>query len=245
MPRIFIQPGYMADGRVTLPPEEARRFFRVLRMGQGDRVDLFDGHKEYRAVILSISPRSAVLEITAENEKTSEPGINIILGQGMPKGDKLEVVVQKSVELGVSEVVPVILERSVKRPDPNDMGGRLSRLKRIATEAAQQSGRVMVPEVTACMDLTMFLEHTRTAGLKILLYEGMKAVGLRDILRSAVDVKSVSLLIGPEGGLTAGEVQEAAAAGYVAAGLGPRILRTETAGPAVISIIQYELGDMG
>ena len=147
MPRIFIPPGSVREGAVTLPEPEAKRLSRVLRMSAGDAVTLFDGEREYEAVIAAIGPKSAVLRITGEGTRRSEPPLTITLGQGLPKGDKLEWVIQKAVELGVASVVPVILLRSVKRPDAGGMERGLARMRRIATEAAQQSGRFRVPDV--------------------------------------------------------------------------------------------------
>lgn len=245
MLRIFIQPGEIIGDAVTLPEAEAKRLLRVLRMNTGDAVTLFDGSKEYSSTITALGTKSATLKITGSSERKSESPLNIVLGQGLPKGDKLEWVVQKAVELGVSAVVPVLMERSIKRPDAKDAARQLERLRKIAIEAAQQSGRLRVPEVPCMMDLPMFLQHSTDADLKIVLYEGEKTVGLRDVLHMVGGVQSVYLLIGPEGGLKEEEVDEAEAAGFIPAGLGPRILRTETAGLAALSIIQFELGDMG
>jgi len=245
MPRIFIPHGGITGDTATLPEAEAKRLSRVLRMGPGEHVTLFDGSREYSAVITSINSKSAVLKITASEEKHAEPPIRIAIGQGLPKGEKLEWALQKAVELGVTSFVPVILLRSVKRPDMEGIEKGLARLRRIATEAAQQSGRLVVPDVPCYMDLGMFVEATKGFELKVVLYEGEKTRGLKEVIRDAFGVRSVSILVGPEGGLAKDEVDEAEAAGFVPVGLGPRILRTETAGLAAISVIQYELGDIG
>ena len=245
MPRIFINPGDITGDTVVLPEPEAKRLLRVLRMSPADTVTLFDGTIEYNSVITHLGTKSATLKITGTTERKSEPTLTTVLGQGLPKGEKLEWVVQKAVELGVSAVVPVLMERSIRRPDPRDVDKQLQRLRKIAVEASQQSGRLRVPEIPCMMDLPMFLQQATGADLKIVLYEGEKTVGLRDVLHMVTDVRSVYLLIGPEGGLKEEEVDEAEAAGFIPAGLGPRILRTETAGLAALSIIQFELGDMG
>jgi 16S rRNA (uracil1498-N3)-methyltransferase len=245
MPRIFILPENIAGKTAELPEHEARRLYKVLRMAVGDPVTLIDGHREYSSRISFINSKSVKLEILGISECTSEPKIGITLGQGLPKGDKLEWVLQKSVELGVMSFVPVVMDRSVKRPEAADAEKRHARLIKIATEAVQQSGRVCVPEVTPYKDLTGFLAHTRYAGLKLLMYEGENKKGLGELLKGAGEIKSVAVLIGPEGGLTDSEVRLAESFGFISAGLGPRILRTETAGLAALSIIQYKLGDMG
>jgi 16S rRNA (uracil1498-N3)-methyltransferase len=245
MPRIFIPPEGITHHSAVLPEAEARRLLKVLRMRPGDALTLFDGRAEYEAEITSLTPKSATVKITASVPRKTESHLTIVLGQGFPKSEKFEWVIQKAAELGAASVVPVMMERSVKRPEPGDMEKRLARFRRIATEAAQQSGRLRAPEVPCFMDLPMFVEHTRPADLKVILYEGEKTRSLREVLHGAAGIKSAALLVGPEGGLTKDEVLEAEAAGYVAAGLGPRILRTETAGLAALSIIQYELGDIG
>ncbi|HEX9859559.1 MAG TPA: 16S rRNA (uracil(1498)-N(3))-methyltransferase [Nitrospirota bacterium] len=245
MPRIFIPPGCINGDTAVLPESDARRLLRVLRMGPGDAVTLFDGATEYSSRITSIGTKSAILEILESTVTASEPRLEITLGQGLPKGEKLEWVVQKAVELGVGTVVPVVMDRSVKRPDESGRGVRHDRLARIATEAAQQSGRTRVPEVAAQTGLAGFLDIVADAGLKLVFYEGSKTSSLREILHSANGVKSVAVLVGPEGGLTGDEVMLAVSRGFVAAGIGPRILRTETAGLAALSIIQFELGDIG
>lgn len=245
MPRIFVLPENIRGDRVELPEFEAKRLYKVLRMGVGDPVALIDGAREYSSRIVYINSKKVTLEILGASECASEPSIGITLGQGLPKGDKLEWVLQKSVELGVMSFVPVVMERSVKRPEERDAEKKHARLVKIATEAVQQSGRVCGPEVTPFRELPAFLAQTRYAQLKLLLYEGEKVKGLRDMLHGAGEVKSIALLAGPEGGLSESEVRLAESFGFAAVGLGPRILRTETAGLAAVSIIQYELGDMG
>ena len=245
MPRIFVLPDSLNGDIVSLPPDDAKRLYKVLRMHPGDSVTLFDGTDEYDTVITALGPKSATLKITAKINRQDAPALEILLGQGMPKGEKLEWVVQKASELGVSAVVPVIMGRSVKRPDVTGAEKKLIRLRKIAAEAARQCGRVSVPDIPCYMDLPMFLEAASGFGLKILFYEGAKTAGLRPLLHGLSGVEKVAVLIGPEGGLSPEEADEAEAAGFIAAGLGPRILRTETAGLAAISIIQYELGDMG
>jgi len=245
MPRIFIKPESITDGHATLPEAEARRLFRVLRMRPGDSVTLFDGQCEMAATIVSLNAKSAVLKVGERTGRDSEPPISITLGQGMPKGEKLEWVVQKAVELGVTALTPVVMERSVKRPDAAAAEKALTRLRRIAEEAARQSGRLRPPDIPGFMTLGEYLERTRQAELKIIFYEGEKTRGLREVLHGASDVKNVALIVGPEGGLSEEEVRLAVEAGYVPVGLGPRILRSETAGITALSLIQYELGDLG
>lgn len=243
MPRIFVPPDCITGDAVELKEAEARRLARVLRMSPGDTLTVFDGTREHACRIETLSTKSAKLAILSSVENRTEPRINITLGQGMPKGEKLELVVQKAVELGVSRIVPVVMERSVKRPDVDTR--KTERLVRIATEATQQSGRMRVPDVPPPDTLAGFLDNVEGCGLKLMFYEGERARSLRDVLDKASGVDSVAILVGPEGGLSPDEVALALSRGFVAAGLGPRILRTETAGIAALAVVQYVLGDIG
>jgi 16S rRNA (uracil1498-N3)-methyltransferase len=244
LPRIFVKPESIKNASAILPEDDAKKLFRVLRMKPGDRLTLFDGSSEYSAVIKSLNQKSAEVAITGTLKRESESKLQTLLGQGVPKSGKMEYVAQKAVELGATEILPVLMERSIKRPDIHDAEKNLARLRKVAVEAARQSGRVSVPEISCFVDLPMFVERARCFDLKIIFLEGEKTRGLRDILHGCGDVKSVAMLVGPEGGFTDYEVLEAEAAGFITAGLGPRILRTETAGIAALAIIQYELGDI-
>ena len=245
MPRVYVPPDAVKGDAATLPEPEAKRLLRVLRLGPGDPVTLFDGTREYDSTITSLNAKAVNLKILAYKEKKTEPKIRVTLGQGMPKGEKLEWALQKAVELGVARFVPVVAGRSVKRPDEKGEEKNVARLRKIATEAGRQSGRVSLPDVPGYVDLAAFLEMTKDAGLKIMPYEGEKTKGLKQLLKGAFSEREIAILVGPEGGFTEDEVRAAAAAGYVTVTLGPRILRTETAGIAALAVIQYELGDAG
>ncbi len=244
MTRIFAEPERIKKDSATLPEDDAKKLLRVLRMKPGDSITLFDGVREYSGIIKSLNQKSAEVSITGTLQNARDSRLHILLGQGAPKSEKLEYVVQKAAELGAAEIAPVILERSVKRPDADDAVKKLSRLRKIAVEASRQSGRVSVPEISCFMDLPMFVERARCFDLKIIFYEGEKTRGLREAVNGCGGVRSVALLVGPEGGFADDEVLEAEAAGFVTVGLGPRILRTETAGLVALGIIQYELGDI-
>jgi len=250
MPRIFHRPDegrkQLAAGEtVTLPEPEAKRLHRVLRLCAGDTLTIFDGKSEFSAVIRSISPKSAEIELTEKTETHTEPPVRILLGQGLPKGEKLEWALQKSTELGVSGFVPVVLGRSVRTPRPGSETKSLERMRTIAAEAAAQSGRISPPEVHGFTDLEGFMDISRGADLKIVPYESESTRGMADALSGASGVKSVAVLVGPEGGLTEEEVARLTDNGFVAVRLGPRILRTETAGITAVALVQYVLGDLG
>ncbi len=137
MPRIFVKPESIKKDSATLPEDDAKKLFRVLRMKPGDHLTLFDGTREYSAVIKSLNQKSAEVTITGTLKRESESRLQTLLGQGVPKSEKMEYVVQKAVELGVTEILPVLMERSIKRPDIHDAEKKLARLRKVAVEAAQ------------------------------------------------------------------------------------------------------------
>ena len=163
----------------------------------------------------------------------------------MPKGDKLEAIIRASTELGVARIVPIITERTIVRLDAARVRDRARRWQRVATEAAKQCGRAVIPTVEPPRPLSEFLGADSHGALRLCLWEG-EARGLDPALSGvAGPVPSATVLIGPEGGLSAAEVESAKARGFIPASLGPRILRTETAGPAIIAVLQSRLGDLG
>jgi len=235
----------MPGSSLTLPESEARRLHKVLRMRTGDTLSLFDGQSEYAGVIRSISPKSAEIEITEKLERNTEPPIRILLGQGLPKGERLEWALQKAAELGVTGFVPVVLERSVRRPKPESETKAVRRMESIAAEAAAQSGRLRPPEVHGFTDLAGFIEAAGDYELKLVPYESEQTRGIGITLEAAEGVRDVAILVGPEGGLSDDEIGTLTEAGFVPVRMGPRILRTETAGVTAVALVQFALGDLG
>lgn len=218
----------------------------------GDRLELTDLEgAEYLAVIrgAQLSQTSdqdpiLLVEAVEKVQVTRESPVRVTLFQGLPKQDKLEFIIQKAVELGAVRIVPVECDRSVARiRDDKDAAKKTERWNRIAYEAAKQSKRSGVPEVLAPVKLKALPELVAEGSLKLLAYEGEALKPLVNHL--AGHPSEVAVMIGPEGGLTEKEIQTLTAMGFITVGLGPRILRTETAGLALISIVQYVLGDMG
>lgn len=236
--------------------EEVHHALRVLRLSEGDHIELTDADgSEFKAEI-----KTAPLNQSADNvmevlclekiEIRRESPVEVTLFQGLPKHDKLEFIIQKVVELGAVKIVPVECERSVARiRDAKDAAKKTERWNRIAHEAAKQSKRAVEPEVSEPVKLKGIHELVSQNGLKLLAYEGaaLKPLmeHLEDARRSDDLPRRVAIMIGPEGGLTEKEVHQLSEMGFITIGLGPRILRTETAGLALLSIIQYVLGDMG
>lgn len=216
----------------------------VLRAEKGDEITLCDtGGTVYTCAISEITKDRIVCVIISAEDCPSEPSVPVILLQGVPKGEKMEFIIQKCVELGVSGIIPVMTERTVVRFEKKqDADKKVERWQKIAGEAAKQSGRGIVPkigEVVKFKDLFGELD----GGLRIIPYENEREISLKNILRENLPAEKIYLFIGPEGGFSLEEVERAAGEGFRPVSLGPRILRTETAGMAALAAIRYELGD--
>jgi len=211
-------------------------------MRPGDTLAVFDGSgAEYEAELITLGAGEATALLKGIRATPSEPGLRLILLQGLPKADKMELIVQKATELGIHRIVPLRCERSVSRDS-----GRLPRWRIIAREAAEQCGRTIVPGIDDPISFSAFFTTERSAGLHgIALWEREEGTGFREALKRMIDARCLYLLVGPEGGLASDEVELARRLGLVTVSLGPRILRTETATLVALGIMQYELGDLG
>jgi 16S rRNA (uracil1498-N3)-methyltransferase len=243
--RFFVQPEVLLQSCSTLRGELYRHIVTVLRLKTGESLLLADGcGHEAVATISAIEKEGLVVELQPFYAvATDEGALPITLCQGLPKGEKMDLILQKATELGVSRIVSFNAERSVARLEGDRLGKRVLRWEKIVQEAARQSQRGSVPSVGFYGDLSELLK-AEGGGLKLLLWESEKEQGLRARLEKIERPASVAIIIGPEGGLTAAEAAKAAAAGYLPVTLGSRILRTETAGLAVTSILQYLWGDL-
>lgn len=236
--------------------EEVHHALRVLRLGVGDKIELTDADgSEFIAEIQLAhlnQPADSVMEVlcTDKIEIKRESPVQVTLFQGLPKHDKLEFIIQKAVELGAVNIIPVECERSVARiRDAKDASKKTERWNRIAHEAAKQSKRAVEPEVSEPVRLKAMQGLISQEDLNLVAYEGAALKPLSEHLNAFQqqdgNSKHIAIMIGPEGGLTEHEVHQLNEMGFITIGLGPRILRTETAGLALLSIIQYVLGDMG
>jgi len=240
MNRFFVKKDDIVDNTATITGEDLKHISKVLRMAPGDKVMLCDGEGyQYLAEISEITKEAARLEIVESERCASEPVQRITLYQGLPKGDKMEFIVQKCVELGITEIVPVAAERSIVRIKPGEFGGKRTRYQRVAYEAAKQCGRGIIPEVA---DLATFKSADMTRhDLIIIAYEDEKGTTLKSLLKTNSKARDIAIVIGPEGGLERAEVDMLIQKGGTAVTLGPRILRTETAGMAALAMILYEI----
>jgi len=247
MARLFVDPAALAEEIVVLHDEDHRYLTRVLRLDVGESVTLFDGKSvEATARITRIGPRALELKIEERRPVAAIDRPHVTVIQALAKGDKLDLVVQKATELGAARIIPVTSTRAIARLDANTIRtmSRRARWQKIAREASRQSGRLDVPEVEGVTPLTTALNASPKDALKLLLWEGARQTTLRTVLPEEAP-QQIVIAVGPEGGFTVEEVDAARHAGFTPVGLGPRILRTETAALVVLSILGYALGDLG
>jgi len=219
---------------------------RVLRLGPGDIITLLDGKGSlYHCRIEDKTPGAVQCRVLERHPAGGEPSLKVVLLQGIAKGDKMDTVIQKGTELGASLFVPVHCRRSVVRLDAARGAARRERWQRIAAGAAKQCRRALVPEVYKPVTWENALRLIPPGAPAFLPWEGEAGRSLKKELQSRPAPTEVYIIIGPEGGLEKEEVDEAQARGVVPVSLGPRILRTETAGLAAISMVLYQWGDLG
>lgn len=241
MPRFFVES--VEPDFVEITGEDARHIALSLRMKNGENLVLCDGKgREAEAVIREAFPESVVLDILERRDSAAEPETEVILYQALPKFDKLEYIVQKSVELGVSKIIPVLTSRCISRPDEKTMKKKLERLQKIADEAAKQSGRGKLPKVGGLLSYKNAVLEMAKAETPIFFFEHAK-YPLHEIMEKRSG-KTIAVMVGSEGGFSDDEAKFAAEHGALIASLGPRILRCETAPVAAISAIMYAAGEM-
>ncbi len=239
MQKLFID--YIPDSEILLDGESARHIAKSLRMKVGDMLTVADGNgNDYGCQIDEITKETVRLNVCYKQASDSEPNCKVTIYQGVPKGSKFEDIIQKSVELGVFKIVPTLTKRCVSRPDDKSAAKKNVRYQKIALEAAQQSGRGIVPQIAQQVTLKQAIASDDSE-LKILFYEG-GGEPLKNIVPS--DVKTVSIYIGPEGGFDEEEVEFLVKNSAVKATLGKRILRTQTAPVAALSAIMLLTDNM-
>lgn len=245
MHRVRIAPDTPACGIVVLSKTEAHYVARVLRLGVGDEIDVFDGAGgQGRLCLTRVSSLTVEGQLVAPLLRGTSLPKPLILGQGLPKGSKMDLIVEKCSELGLTALVPLLTERTVVREVPKRQVEKLARWRRVAEAAARQCGRPALLELHAPMSLVDFCESYRAAAVKIVCWEEEQQQGLRQVLSRQAGQSPLVVLLGPEGGLTSEEVAVARVYGFVSVSLGSRILRTETAAVAVTAIIRYSWNEL-
>ncbi len=235
----------IAENRLTLRGQEARHLSKVLRLGPGEEVLAFDNSGlEYRARVEQVNQDEVVCVILAQYESGREPGLDVLLLQGLPKVDKMELIIQKTTELGVRSIIPLRTTRAVVQLEGKKAQDRVDRWQKIAAEAAKQCGRPKVPEIGQVADLAVAIRALPPGTMVLAAYEAEETQGLAEALKSWPG-GPIALVIGPEGGFDSREVAFLTEQGALSVSLGPRILRTETAGMAALTMVLYHLGDLG
>jgi 16S rRNA (uracil1498-N3)-methyltransferase len=241
MPRFFTNE--IDENNIVLTGSDANHIGRSLRMRVGEAVTVCCSGVDYCCTIGSITADSVYLDLVEKHRCAAEPNVEVTLFQAVPKLDKLEYIIQKSVELGVSRIVPVLTRRCISRPDEKDFAKKkLPRLNKIAEEAAKQSGRGLIPEVTPMVDLRGAIEMMKQLDRTVLLYEEEGGCSFGDVELSGV--RTVGLFIGSEGGFDREEAEMAVNSGAKQVWLGKRILRCETAPITALSILMFLTNNM-
>jgi 16S rRNA (uracil1498-N3)-methyltransferase len=246
--RIFyIDPSKALKPIVTIEGSEAHHIRNVLRLKPGDHIKLFDGtDHEYEAVITNTDAEKVEAEIRRKCSADKSTGARIVVAQAFLKEKKMDDLVRKITELGIAEWIPFFSQRSIARPDKERLAGRVRRWKRIATEATKQCRRKTMPEIGEALTFEEVLEFSKPYELKIVFWENdTNPLSGKMGSRSETPLNSIMVMLGPEGGFTGQEIELARQSGFFTAGLGPRILRAETATLAASTLVQYLFGDMG
>lgn len=252
MSRFFVGPENVGLNRIIIDnKDDIHHMTKVLRLKEGDEVDVSDTVEwEYRAKILSMDSQEAQLEILDKQAFAGEPSVEVTLFQGIPKQGKMETIIQKCVELGVHEIVPVFMDRTVVK-DKGNLQKKTDRWNKVSAEAVKQCRRGIIPRVAEPIKSKDLTERFADFDLVLFPYENEKGKTIKEALLTATNpmyqeitgnvLERVALVIGPEGGFSDAEAEQIVAAGGESVSLGKTILRTETAGMAALAMIMYEL----
>ena len=245
MLHLFADPSDVQDELLTITGPEVNHIRNVMRLKPGEEISVSIGGdgKEYRYGIESYTEDSVLCRLRFVKDKEVELPVKVLLFQGLPKADKMDLIVQKAVELGAAEIIPVSMERCVVKLDAGKAAKKTARWQTIAESAASQSRRSIIPRVLAPMSMKEAVEYAKEqTEVRVIPYELQEDDGsVKQYLESLKEGQSVSVFIGPEGGFAPGEVELAKEAGIRPISLGRRILRTETAGLAILSWLIYIL----
>jgi len=244
IPRLYL-PRPLETGAVCAAAADQARYLKtVLRMREGDPLLIFNGTGwEYKAVIRRRTVEGMELEITGRRALPAAE-IHVTLCQAVPKVEKMDGIIRHATELGAERIVPFLAERSVPRWRPEQFPRKRERWQKIAVEASRQCGRPDIPEIGEIVTFERMLRDVPESGLLLIPWEEETKTGIREILRDPArsGIKEFVLVIGPEGGFSAGEIELARQAGFLSVSLGKRVLRVETASLAVLAVFQYEKG---
>lgn len=240
----YVENSQIAEDTITITGSDVNHIKNVLRMEQGEKVVICNGQgKDFYCIIETVSNSEVIAKIQQINDTESELPTKIYLFQGLPKKDKMEFIIQKAVELGVYEVIPVAMKRCVvKLEDKKKEKKKLERWQAIATAAAKQSGRGIIPQVQEVLTFGEAVQYAKKLEFGLVPYElaeGMEQA--HEIVKGACKYNTIAVFIGPEGGFDEKEIEKVLEANFKPITLGRRILRTETAGLTTLSILMFEM----
>ena len=245
MPRFYVPQPQIEKGMLKIEGREAKHIRRVLRLKTGDEIVVFDGlSKEYEGTIVEEGPSSVVINIQNIFSSTGESPLEITLAQSLLKGEKMDYLIQKATELGIKEIIPFLSSRSIPLLEKSRGSKRHHRWEKIAIEASKQCRRGMVPKIEPLQTYSEMLQVAFSDSLHLILWE-KEGVRLKEVLKDSKGKTKIFFIVGPEGGLSIEEVEQAKGMGFLPVTLGKRILRSETASLCLLSILQYEWGDIG
>ena len=245
MSRFYVPTPQIEKGMLRIEGNEVKHIRRVLRLKAGDEIIVFDSlGKEYEGTIIEETTSSVVIKIQNIFLSKRDSPLDVTLAQSLLKGEKMDYLIQKATELGVKEIVPFFSSRSVPLLEKSGRLKRHHRWGRIAIEASKQCGRGVVPKIEPLQDYSEMLQIASPGSLRLILWE-REGGQLKEVLERSKEKTRIFFIIGPEGGFSQEEVEEAKRAGFIPVTLGRRILRAETASLCLLSILQYEQGDIG
>ena len=246
MPKFFTARENIKDTTLIIDSEDANHLKKVLRINVGDKITVCDGAGiDYTVRVSEIGKNEIECDIIDRQKSDTEPNINITLYQGLPKAAKMDYIIQKNTELGISKIVPAKLARCVvKLENKAAEDKKCERWQKIAIASAKQSGRGIVPVIDNPMTVDEIIEDVKDYDLVFVPYECEDQSRLKTIVESVPDAKDIAFIIGPEGGFDISEIEKLKAAGIKTVTLGKRILRTETAAEAVVSMLMYAYNEI-
>lgn len=248
MHKFFVSEDKIFENKAIIDNEDVKHIYKVLRLNEGDKININNCNgKEFLGRIEEITKTRIEVELLEELDINNESPIDVYLYQGFPRSTKMDLIVQKCTELGIKEVTPVITERvSSSLGEIKKDTKKLERWNRIAFEACKQSKRTLIPVVNEVIYFKDLVEELREMGLIVVPYENAENYGMKQMIKNMQgEVKRVAIVIGPEGGFEESEVEALKEINAHIVTLGPRILRTETAGFTCLTLLMYELGDLG
>jgi 16S rRNA (uracil1498-N3)-methyltransferase len=246
MQKFFVKENQIKDDKIEITGTDVNHIINVLRMRKEDVVQInnLSTSENYIAEIIEYSKERILCKIIEKLDAKSETKIDIDLYQGLPKADKMELIIQKTTEIGVKKIIPVSMERSIVKLNEKDSNKKIERWQKIAEVAAKQSKRDIIPKIEKLMNINNVCDNIKNYDLFLIAYEDEHQNKLKEILNKNKNVSKVGVIVGPEGGFDKSEIEKLTSEGAIAVTLGNRILRTETAPIVILSNIVYELEDL-